>query len=295
MEPIQNQQIRLPDGSLIPRLGQGTWKMGEDDEKAEREIAGLRHGISLGMNLIDTAEMYGDGKAENIAGNAIRAFCREDLYLVSKIYPHNANKKHMFSSVERSLKLLGTDYLDLYLLHWRGECELAEAVELFEELKKQGKILRWGVSNFDLQDMKDLWQVPNGDRCQINQVLYNLASRGIEYDLVPWQRERGIPFMAYSPVGRAGDLTTEAGVDKSFVQTHPVVLELAARKKISVIQLLLAFSLLPQDMVSIPKAVSFSHVEENAAALSIRFSEEELRLLEQAFPAPTARVEMEKY
>ena len=295
MNKICNQKITLPDGSQIPRLGQGTWKMGEDDRKAEREITGLRYGIELGLNLIDSAEMYADGKAENIAGNAIKVFPRDELYIVTKVYPDNANRLHMFSSLERSLKLLGTDYVDLYLLHWRENADLQEVVECFEELKAAGKIKRWGVSNFDVQDMEDLMKVPNGDKCCVNQVLYNLASRGIEYDLMPWQREHGIPFMAYSPVGRAGDLVTQDGVDKSSVQKHPTVLKVAERKGISVIQLLLAFVMRQPDMIAIPKAVGAKHIEENAEVYNIELTDEDIAELSEAFPAPTARVPMEKY
>ncbi len=156
------KQVYLPDGSSMPQLGQGTWQMGEDDNKYEREIAGLRHGVELGMNLIDTAEMYADGKAENIAGNAAKAFARKSLYICDKVYPQNANKQHIYSSAERSLKLLGTDYIDLYLLHWREDADLAEVVYCMEDLKDRGWIRRWGVSNFDVDDMEDLWKVPDG-------------------------------------------------------------------------------------------------------------------------------------
>ncbi len=202
MEILKRQRVKLPDGSYMPKLGQGTWLMGEDDSSYEREINGLRHGIDLGMTLIDTAEMYAEGKAENIVGNAIRNVDREEVYLVSKVYPKNACKKHIYSSLERSLKLLETNYLDLYLLHWREDTDLSEMVYCMEDLKQKGKIKRWGVSNFDVADMEDLWKVPDGNQCSMNQILYNLGTRGIEYDLLHWQRERQIPFMAYSPVGR---------------------------------------------------------------------------------------------
>ncbi|MCD8083058.1 MAG: aldo/keto reductase [Clostridiales bacterium] len=295
MDKIRNRQVLLPDGSFIPKLGQGTWKMGEDDAKAQREIDGLRYGIRLGLNLLDSAEMYGDGKAENIAGEAIRGMDRDGLYLVSKVYPQNANRTHIYSSLQRSLKLLGADYLDLYLLHWRGSCDLSEMVWCMEDLRAKGLIRRWGVSNFDVQDMEDLRSVPDGRNCCVNQVLYNLASRGIEYDLMPMQREFGIPFMAYSPVGRAGDLVTQDGVDKNGVQTDPNVLEVARRKGISVIQLLLAFAMRPADMICIPKAVSTAHIDENASVYGIDLTDSDLEQLERSFPAPTARIPMEKY
>ena len=295
MDKITNRQILLPDGSYMPKLGQGTWKMGENDEKAAREIAGLRHGIEIGMNMLNSAEMYGDGKAENIAGEAIRGFKREELYLITKVYPQNANRKHIYSSLQKSLKLLGTDYLDMYLLHWRGDCDLSEMVWCMEDLKDKGLIRRWGVSNFDTDDMEDLFRVPDGHNCCVDQVLYNLASRGIEYDLMPWLKERGIPVMAYSPVGRAGDLMTENGVDKRFLQTDPNVLAVAARKGISVIQLLLAFTMRREDVIAIPKAVSFNHVEENAAVYDIEITPDEMAQLEESFPAPTKKIPIEKY
>jgi len=295
MDQSGSRQVLLPDGSYIPKLGQGTWKMGEDDQRAAQEIAGLQYGIQLGVRLLDTAEMYGDGKAENIVGNAIGSVRREDLYLVSKVYPENANRKHIYSSLERSLKLMGTSYLDLYLLHWRGDCDLAEMVWCMEDLKDKGRIRRWGVSNFDVADMEDLWKVPDGRNCCINQVLYNLASRGIEYDLFPWQREHNIPFMAYSPVGRAGDLVTQDGADKRSLQTDPNVIAVAERKGISVIQLLLAFSMRHPDVVSIPKAVSPSHIAENAAVYGIQLTGEDLEQLERSFPPPARRQPLEKY
>lgn len=292
---LTKQQILLPDGSYIPRLGQGTWKMGEDDEKYQAEIAGLRHGIDIGMRMIDTAEMYGEGKAENIVGNAIQEFPRESLYLVSKVYPWNADRRHIYSSLECSLKLMGADYLDLYLLHWREDADLAETVWCMEDLKQKGKIKRWGVSNFDVEDMEDLWKVPDGDQCCVNQILYNLGTRGIEYDLLEWQREKKVPFMAYSPVGQAGNLVTEDGVSKAALVTDENVIQVARRHNISLVQLLLAFVLRLEDMIAIPKAVGFDHIDENAAAAAITLTEEDLNQLSASFPAPTEKIPMEKY
>ena len=292
---MKKQFVMLPDGSLMPKLGQGTWKMGEDDNNFQREVNGLRHGIKAGMNLIDTAEMYADGKAENVVGNAARGFQRDELYLVSKVYPQNACRQHIYSSLERSLKLMEADYLDLYLLHWREDADLAEAAYCMEDLKQKNKIKRWGVSNFDVLDMEDLWNVPDGNKCCMNQVLYNLGTRGIEYDLLPWQRERNIPFMAYSPVGQAGALTTQDGVSKAMLMNDKNVLEVADRHGISVVQLLLAFVLRLEDMAAIPKAVSIDHVEENAAAAKLVLTDEDLEQLERSFPAPHSKVDMEKY
>lgn len=287
--------ILLPDGSYIPRMGQGTWQMGEDDAQYQREVDGLRHGIQEGLCMIDTAEMYADGKAENIAGDAAKHFAREDLYVVSKVYPQNANRHRIYSSLERSLKLLGTDYLDLYLLHWREDADLAEVVFCMENLKRQGKIRRWGVSNFDVNDMEDLMAVPDGKNCCVNQVLYNLGCRGIEYDLIPWQRERKIPIMAYSPVGQAGALVTQDGVSKQMLMTDQNVAEVAKRHGITKVQLLLAFVLQQPDVIAIPKAVSFDHIDENIAALDVKLTEADLEQLAASFPIPDHKIAMEKY
>lgn len=288
-------RILLPDGSTMSKLGQGTWQMGEDDEKLQREVDGLKHGIEMGIDLIDTAEMYADGKAENIVGNAITDFDREKVYLLSKVYPENANRHRIYSSVQRSLKLMGTDYLDMYLLHWREDADLAEVVYCMEDLKDKGYIKRWGVSNFDVEDMEDLWKVADGKNCAINQVLYNLGSRGIEYDLMPWQREHGVPFIAYGPVGQAGAQVTQDGVSKAALMGDKNVNAVAKRHNASVVQILLAFVLKEKDMVAIPKAVGFDHIDENAAALALALTEEDLEQLSESFPAPTRKILMEKY
>lgn len=287
--------ILLPDGSTMSKLGQGTWQMGEDDEKLQREVDGLKHGIEIGIDLIDTAEMYADGKAENIVGNAIKEFDREKVYLLSKVYPENANRHRIYSSVQRSLKLMNADYLDMYLLHWREDADLAEVVYCMEDLKDKGYIKRWGVSNFDVEDMEDLWKVTDGKNCAINQVLYNLGSRGIEYDLMPWQREHGVPFIAYGPVGQAGAQVTQDGVSKAALMGDKNVNAVAKRHNASVVQILLAFVLKEKDMVAIPKAVGFDHIDENAAALALSLTEEDLEQLSASFPAPTKKILMEKY
>lgn len=292
---VLKKRILLPDGSYMPKLGQGTWRMGEDDAGYESEIEGLRHGVRLGINMIDTAEMYADGKAENIVGNAIREFDRKDLYLVSKVYPQNACRQHIYSSLERSLKLLETNYLDMYLLHWREDADLAEVAYCMEDLKQKGRIKSWGVSNFDVEDMEDLWKVPDGNRCCVNQVLYNLGTRGIEYDLLDWQREKSVPFMAYSPVGQAGGLTTQDGVSKAVLMSDENVHAVAKKRGISIVQLLLAFVLRLDNMIAIPKAVGFDHIKENAEASKIVLTEEDLEQLSKSFPAPAEKVLMEKY
>lgn len=288
-------KIMLPDGSYISRLGQGTWRMGEDDEKFSREVEGLKYGISIGLDMIDTAEMYADGKAENVVGHAIRGLNRQELYLVSKVYPQNANRKHIYSSLERSLKLMETDYLDMYLLHWREDADLSEVVYCMEDLKDKGRIKRWGVSNFDVADLEDLWKVPDGNKCCVNQVLYNLGSRGIEFDLLPWQRDVGLPVMAYSPVGQAGDLVTQDGVSKSALMTDENVAAVARKHGASVIQILLAFVMRQKYVIAIPKAVGKAHIDENLAAADINLTEEDMEMLCASFPPPEDKIPMEKY
>ena len=287
--------LRLPDGADMPRLGQGTWQMAEDDTRAAREIAGLRHGFELGFRLIDTAEMYADGRSELLVGQALRGFPREQQFIVTKVLPQNANRRRIFSSLDRSLAHLGTDWVDLYLLHWRGDADLSEAVACMEELKQQGKIRRWGVSNFDVQDMEDLWRVPDGRNCCVNQILYNLGSRGIEYDLLPWQREKNIPFMAYCPVGQAGALVTQDRVSKEQMVRDENVRAVAAAHGCSIVQVLLAFVLRLPDMAAMPKAVGFDHIDENWAVRGITLTDEDLDRLSRSFPAPTAKLPMEKY
>lgn len=289
------EKLLLPDGSTMPRLGQGTWKLAEDDTKAEREIAGLRHGFDIGFGLIDTAEMYADGKSELLVGKALRGYNRDGQFIVSKVYPENANRKRIYSSLDRSLALLGTDYLDMYLLHWRGDADLSEVVYCMEDLKARGKIRRWGVSNFDVQDMEDLWKVPDGRNCCVNQILYNLGSRGIEYDLLGWQREHHVPFMAYCPVGQAGALVTQDNVSKERLMHDANVEAVAARHGCSRVQVLLAFVLRLPDFAAMPKAVGFDHIEENFAVKNIVLTEEDIEQLSASFPAPTEKIPMEKY
>ncbi|MBP3040746.1 aldo/keto reductase [Bacillaceae bacterium Marseille-Q3522] len=204
---IAGKICELPDGTAIPSIGQGTWYMGEDPDKEADEIRALQLGIQLGMSLIDTAEMYGNRKTERL-GKAIKGM-RDHVFLVSKVYPHIAGAKKIVKACENSLKRLGTEYLDLYLLHWRGSIPLAETIEGMEKLQKEGKIRRWGVSNFDTSDMNDLINTSTGKNCSVNQVLYHLGSRGIEYDLLPWHKDHGIPIMAYSPLAQGGTLRNQ--------------------------------------------------------------------------------------
>jgi len=272
--------VRLPNGETVPALGLGTWMMGDDSSRRAEEIAALRRGLDLGMTLVDTAEMYGEGASERLVGEAI-AGRRDDVFLVSKVYPHNASKAGTVAACERSLKRLGTDRLDLYLLHWRGKYPLAETVEAFEGLKAAGKIRHWGVSNLDSDDMDELLAVPGGEAVAANQVLYNLSRRGIEWDLLPSLQRRGIPVMAYSPVEQA-KLLRERGLAA-----------LAADHGASVAQLALAFVLARDGVIAIPKAGRVAHVEDNAGALDVVVTDELRASLDALFPPPRRATPLE--
>lgn len=263
--------ITLPDGRSLPVLGQGTWRMGEKSALRDKEIAALRHGLDLGLTLIDTAEMYGEGEAEKIVSEAIKGR-RDEVFLVSKVYPHNASREGVEAALARSLKRLKTERIDLYLLHWRGSVPLAETVEAFEKARADGRIGEWGVSNFDVEDMEELLAA-GGKACATNQVLFNIAERGIEYDLLPWMNERGMPLMAYSPIGQ-GELP-ETGLA-----------DIARKHKASVFQIALAFVLSRAGVIAIPKSANVEHLEQNHAALKISLDEEDLFTLDKRFPFP---------
>lgn len=275
--------IGFPNNREVVNLGQGTWRMGENESKREAEIQALRTGIDHGLFMIDTAEMYADGKAESIVGEAIKPYDRNDLFLVSKVYPHNADKERMFRSCEQSLERMGIDQLDLYLLHWRGDVPLQETVDCFEELKRQGKIRNWGVSNFDLEDMKELLSLENGRNCQTNQVLYHLASRGIEVKLTDYLKENNIPVMAYCPlIGQEPKL-------KQKVHENESVKDIADKHGITTIQLLLAFVMQQDNMIAIPKAGSKEHVVQNCNVFNVQLSSEDMEILNREFPVPDRR------
>lgn len=285
-DAVLSKSLMLPDGRRVPRLGQGTWHMGELRSKREAELGAIRLGIQMGMTLIDTAEMYGGGAAEQLVGEAIRGFPRKDLFLVSKVYPHNAGRANIFKSCEASLRRMDVGSLDLYLLHWRGAVPLKETVECMEALKRDGLIKGWGVSNFDTEDMQALFKIPGGDRCQTNQVLYHLGSRGIEFDLLPWLQAQDISLMAYSPLAQAGRLKSGLAKDLS-------VLEVGRRHRASAEQVLLAFVMRIKNAIVIPKAGSAEHVRQNAASALLSLEDEDLKLLEQAFPAPGKKVALD--
>ena len=257
----------------MPDLGMGTWHMGERPAHRAREVAALRMGLDLGIGLIDTAEMYGEGGAESVVGEAI-AGRREGVFVVSKFYPHHASRAKLRAACDASLRQLGIDRIDLYLLHWRGPVPLEETVATLEDLVAAGNIARWGVSNFDVADMEELVAVPNGNRCAANQVLYNLAHRGVEFDLLPWCAQRRIPLMAYSPL------------DEGRLARHPALVSVAQRLGVQPGQVALAWVLRNDNVLAIPKAATSEHVRANRAAADILLDKASIELLEQAFPPP---------
>jgi diketogulonate reductase-like aldo/keto reductase len=275
MSPDPVRTIQLPSGEAVPVLGQGTWYLGEGPRPRADEIAALRLGLDLGMTLIDTAEMYGNGAAEELVGEAL-AERRDEVFLVSKVLPGNATRTGTIAACECSLRRLGTDQLDLYLLHWRGAVPLTETLQGFEALIRAGKIRYWGVSNFDLADIEELWSLKVGATAATDQVLYNLARRGIEWDLLPWCRVRRLPIMAYSPI------------EQGRLLAHHVLQSVAGRHGVTAAQVALAWVLRHRDMIVIPRAGNPRHVRENRAALDLRLTAPDLATLDRAFPPPIA-------
>lgn len=267
------------DQRQLPALGIGTWEMGDDPADFDAEIAAIRTGLDAGLKVIDTAEMYGSGRSESLVGQAIQPYKRSDLYLISKVLPENASAKLMPASLKASLQRLQTDYLDLYLYHWRGSIPLAETVATLQDLKKQGYIRAWGVSNFDIDDMQELWQLPEGQNVAANEDLYNLETRGIEYSLLPWQRQHHLPLIAYSPLGRGPKMG-------STMMQNPAVLEVAQKHQASAYQILLAWVTQQQDVLAIPKSSSADHLLANLKSLQIELTPSDLENLEQAYPKP---------
>ena len=260
--------ITFPDGQQICPLGQGTYQMGR---RRSEEIETLRRGIDLGLTLIDTAEMYG---TEDLVG------CREKAFIVSKVLPSNASYEGTKRACERSLQRLGTDYIDLYLLHWIGHHPFSETVRALVELQQEGKILRWGMSNLDVGYMERILALPHGKDCAANQVLYNLQNRGIEYDLIPWSEQHHIPIMAYTPLG------------EGRLRNHKTLEAIAHRHHATPTQIMLAWILRTQNVIAIPKASSLAHLEENAHSLDLQLTEEDLQDIDKAFPAPTQKIHL---
>lgn len=270
-------QVTFPNGQSVCALGQGTWKMGQLRQKQTEEIQALRHGIKLGLTLIDTAELYNN---EELVGEAIHPY-RDQVFLVSKVLPSNASYNGTKAACERSLKRLGTDYIDLYLLHWQGRYPYAETVRALHELQQNKKIRMWGVSNIDTEDMNQILSLPYGKECATNQVLYNLKSRGVEFDLIPWCNAHHMPLMAYSPVGE-GQLLD-----------HPKLITMAQKHKATPAQIALAWTIRHSGVIAIPKAGTVAHVDDNFRSLTLNLSNDDLHDLDSTFPAPTHKIPLD--
>ncbi|PPQ29357.1 aldo/keto reductase [Rhodopila globiformis] len=267
--------VTLPGGETVPAVGQGTWNMGERADQAAREADALRLGIDLGMTLVDTAEMYASGGAEEVVARAV-AGQRDKVFIVSKVLPQNASRSGVPAACERSLRRLGTDRIDLYLLHWRGSHRLAETVAAFEALRAAGKIRHWGVSNLDVADMEEVAGLPGGAACATDQVLYHPDSRGIEFDLLPWCAQRGVPVMAYSPLGHNVQRLARSAALRAVADRHGVTLA----------QVAIAWGLRDGHVISIPKAADAAHVRENAAAAELALTPQDLAEIDAAHPPP---------
>ncbi|HEX4234624.1 MAG TPA: aldo/keto reductase [Caldimonas sp.] len=272
--------LTFPGSLQLPSLGLGTWRVGESAARRKREVGAVRAALDIGWRVIDTAEMYGDGGAESIVGEAIAdalragAVTREQLFVVSKVSPQNSSARGAVAACDRSLSRLRLDHLDGYLLHWRGEVPLAETVDAFEALRARGRIRNWGVSNFDVDDMVELMRVPGGDRCATDQIYYSLSARGAAFDLVPWLRTRGIATMAYSPI------------DQGALARNAALAAIAKRRGVTAAQLALAWLIAQRGVMAIPKAVSEAHLRENLAAGAIILDVDETAALDRAFPPP---------
>lgn len=263
--------ITFKNGQNVCQLGQGTYQMGH---KRNEEIKALRHGIDLGMTLIDTAEMYGN---EDLVGEAVRG-CREKAFLVSKVLPSNASYEGTKRACERSLNRLGTDYIDIYMLHWIGHYPFSETIRAMVELQKEGKILQWGMSNLDVADMKHILSLQHGENCVTNQVLYNLANRGVGFDLIPWCAQHNIPVMAYTPHG------------EGRLRNNKAIAEIAKRHNATPTQVILSWTIRNSNVIAIPKTGSMEHVEENRHSIEITLTKDDLRDIDNIFPAPTQKI-----
>ena len=272
--------VTFPGNTELPSLALGTWRMGEVAARRKREVAAVRAAIEMGWRVIDTAEMYGEGGAEAVVGEALAAalrsgaVARDELFVVSKVYPHNAGALAAGAACERSLQRLGLEHLDCYLLHWRGSVPLAETVAAFERLRERGRIRSWGVSNFDVADMVELFALPGGERCATNQVYYSLTARGPGFDLVPWLQQRGVATMAYSPI------------DQGALAANKALAAIAERRGFSAAQLALAWLTAQRGVMAIPKATSEAHLRENLAAAAVVLDDAERAAIDRAFPPP---------
>ncbi|AVK99536.1 aldo/keto reductase [Pediococcus inopinatus] len=269
-------------GVNLPAIGIGTWHMGDNLKTYAQEKATILYGLNHGATVIDTAEMYGEGNAETLVGDVLQEFDRQKVFLISKFYPQNATKERMKQALNNSLKRLKTDYLDLYLLHWRGSVPLSETVAGVIDLQKEGKIRHWGVSNFDTADLEELYGLPQGDQVFANEDLYNLANRGIEYDLLPWQRSRQLPLIAYAPIDQ-GDSRGQKLTQNSVVQ------KIADVHQVTPMQILLAWTIQSEDVMAIPQTSSIEHMKQNIEAGEIILSDSEMQQIDLQFPGPDSK------
>lgn len=273
------RKVKIADREVFP-IGFGTWGMGDDQNSYIKELKALKTGIELGIQVIDTAEMYGNGNSEALVGQAIQTYDRDELFLVSKVLPENASKQQLPLSLDASLKRLKTDYLDLYLLHWQGNIPIQETIEALEKAKEIGKIKAWGVSNFNTNDMKELLNLPSGTNCSSNQVRYNLGDRGIDFDLIPFMMKNEIPLMAYAPIARGDKLGTNLTKSK-------VLRELAQKYEVDVFQILLSWSVRNEQTIAIPQSSNIDHIVKNIRAANLQLSMEDLKKIDSFYPEPT--------
>ncbi|AMV61017.1 Aldo/keto reductase family enzyme [Pediococcus damnosus] len=269
-------------GVNLPAIGIGTWHMGDNPQTYAQEKATILYGLNHGATVIDTAEMYGAGNAEKLVGDVLQEVDRQKVFLISKFYPQNATKEKMKQALSSSLKRLKTDYLDLYLLHWRGPVLLSETVAGLIELQKEGKIRHWGVSNFDTADLEGLYNLPQGDQVFANEDLYNLANRGIEYDLLPWQRDHQLPLIAYAPIDQ-GDSRGQELTQNAIIQ------QISHNHQVTAMQILLAWTIQAKDILAIPQTSNIDHMKQNIEAGSITLSAEEMKEIDLEFPAPVSK------
>ena len=277
-----NNTVKLKNGIVVPALGQGTWYLGDSKVKRKDEIEAVQTGIDLGMTLIDTAEMYGSGRSEELVGEAIKDFDREKLFLVSKVLPSNSNRANMRRVCENSIKRMKASYLDLYLYHWRGGTPLKETVDCLEELVNEGLIKSWGVSNFDIDDMEELYNTPNGKNCMVNQVLYHTGSRGIEYSLLPWMVENNISLMSYCPLAQAGSL-------RRGLFNSEVLKKIAKKHECDITQVMLAWNIRNGKTIAIPRTGNKVHTILNAGADKISLDEDDFKAIDNVFTPPTRK------
>lgn len=266
----------------LPVVGIGTWNIGDHPDQRQNEIAAIRTGIEAGARVIDTAEMYGNGRSERVVKEAIKPYNRQQLFIIDKVLPQNAGRQRLEASLDQSLTNIGTDYFDLYLLHWRGQIPLDETVNEMEKMVQKGKIKSWGVSNFDVADLKELWSLPNGDHCVANQDLYNLDERGIEYDLLPLMQDHHLPLIAYSPLAQADTISGQ-------LAHNQLLQEIAANHQVTTYQVMLAWTLRNGNVLAIPKASNIEHAQANFQAGNLVFTSDELAALAKTFPKPASK------